>query len=43
MSFDRSVNEVVCHGIPDQRVLVEGDIVNLGEVSLIFSQTFMLM
>ncbi|MCJ1356272.1 MAG: Methionine aminopeptidase 1 [Icmadophila ericetorum] len=24
-----SVNEVVCHGIPDQRVLVDGDIVNL--------------
>lgn len=24
-----SVNEVVCHGIPDQRVLVDGDIVNI--------------
>jgi methionyl aminopeptidase len=24
-----SVNEVICHGIPDQRVLVDGDIVNL--------------
>jgi len=24
-----SVNEVICHGIPDSRVLVEGDIVNL--------------
>jgi len=24
------VNEVICHGIPDQRKLVEGDIVNLG-------------
>ncbi|KAH8087362.1 putative methionine aminopeptidase [Filobasidium floriforme] len=28
-----SVNEVICHGIPDQRPLVEGDIVNL-DVSL---------
>ncbi|ELU45933.1 metallopeptidase family m24 domain-containing protein [Rhizoctonia solani AG-1 IA] len=26
----RSVNEVICHGIPDQRKLEEGDIVNLG-------------
>ena len=25
----RSVNEVICHGIPDQRPLKEGDIVNL--------------
>ncbi|KAF8582672.1 methionine aminopeptidase [Ramaria rubella] len=25
-----SVNEVICHGIPDQRKLLEGDIVNLG-------------
>jgi methionyl aminopeptidase len=25
-----SVNEVVCHGIPDQRKLVEGDIINIG-------------
>ncbi len=24
-----SVNEVICHGIPDSRVLLEGDIVNL--------------
>ncbi|KAK8067543.1 hypothetical protein PG996_006655 [Apiospora saccharicola] len=24
-----SVNEVICHGIPDQRVLLDGDIVNL--------------
>jgi methionyl aminopeptidase len=24
-----SVNEVVCHGIPDSRVLIEGDIINL--------------
>ncbi|CAG8495179.1 8290_t:CDS:2 [Funneliformis caledonium] len=24
-----SVNEVICHGIPDQRELVEGDIINL--------------
>ena len=28
-----SVNEVICHGIPDQRKLVDGDIVNL-DVSL---------
>jgi methionine aminopeptidase type I len=24
-----SVNEVICHGIPDQRVLLDGDIINL--------------
>ena len=29
-AFGRSVNEVICHGIPDQRKLREGDIVNLG-------------
>ncbi|ORX33733.1 peptidase M24, structural domain-containing protein [Kockovaella imperatae] len=28
-----SINEVICHGIPDQRPLVEGDIINL-DVSL---------
>ncbi|KAL8868694.1 MAG: hypothetical protein Q9174_004821, partial [Haloplaca sp. 1 TL-2023] len=28
-----SVNEVICHGIPDSRVLLDGDIVNL-DVSL---------
>ena len=27
--FRRSVNEVVCHGIPDSRKLQEGDVVNL--------------
>lgn len=27
-----SVNEVVCHGIPDQRPLEDGDIVNIGEL-----------
>ncbi|KAF9256541.1 methionine aminopeptidase [Marasmius fiardii PR-910] len=32
-SFCTSVNEVICHGIPDQRVLQEGDIINL-DVSL---------
>ncbi|KAI0062292.1 methionine aminopeptidase [Artomyces pyxidatus] len=32
-SFCTSVNEVICHGIPDQRKLQEGDIVNL-DVSL---------
>lgn len=30
-----SINEVICHGIPDQTVLKEGDIVNL-DVSLYF-------
>lgn len=28
-SLNRSVNEVICHGIPDQRKLKEGDIVNI--------------
>ncbi len=28
-SLCTSVNEVICHGIPDMRALVEGDIVNL--------------
>jgi methionyl aminopeptidase len=28
-SLCTSVNEVICHGIPDDRTLVEGDIVNL--------------
>ena len=26
----RSVNECICHGIPDQRKLQEGDIINIG-------------
>ncbi|KAL9715120.1 Methionine aminopeptidase 1 [Leucoagaricus gongylophorus] len=26
-----SVNEVICHGIPDKRKLQEGDIINIGE------------
>lgn len=26
----RSVNEVICHGIPDQRKLKTGDIINIG-------------
>ncbi|KAH7930806.1 methionine aminopeptidase [Leucogyrophana mollusca] len=30
-----SVNEVICHGIPDQRKLLEGDIVNI-DVSLYY-------
>lgn len=29
----RSVNEVICHGIPDRRKLVEGDIINIGMVT----------
>ncbi|CDO70807.1 hypothetical protein BN946_scf184798.g123 [Trametes cinnabarina] len=28
-----SVNEVICHGIPDKRKLQEGDIINIGTVS----------
>lgn len=28
----RSVNEVICHGIPDQRKLQEGDIINIGKL-----------
>ncbi|EMR63141.1 Methionine aminopeptidase 1 [Eutypa lata] len=32
-SFCTSVNEVICHGIPDQRILLDGDIINL-DVSL---------
>jgi methionyl aminopeptidase len=32
-SLCTSPNEVVCHGIPDQRVLLDGDIVNL-DISL---------
>ncbi|KAH8667058.1 putative methionine aminopeptidase, type I [Xylariales sp. PMI_506] len=28
-SICTSVNEVICHGIPDQRVLLDGDILNL--------------
>lgn len=34
-SFCSSVNEVICHGIPDQRPLEDGDIINL-DVSLWF-------
>ena len=30
-----SVNEVICHGIPDDRALVEGDIVNLDVTSYV--------
>lgn len=36
--FRSSINEVICHGIPDQRKLVEGDIINLGSsVTLIIN------
>ncbi|KAK9780716.1 putative Methionine aminopeptidase [Seiridium cardinale] len=28
-SLCTSVNEVICHGIPDQRILLDGDIINL--------------
>jgi methionyl aminopeptidase len=27
-SLCTSINEVICHGIPDDRALVEGDIIN---------------
>lgn len=37
----RSVNEVICHGIPDQRKLQEGDIVNIGIFSYLVSYCFM--
>lgn len=30
-----SLNEVICHGIPDQRVLLDGDIINL-DISLYY-------
>ncbi len=30
-----SINEVVCHGIPDQRVLEEGDIVNVDITTIV--------
>ena len=26
--FNRSVNEIICHGIPDMRELCDGDICN---------------
>ena len=29
-SHHSSINEVICHGIPDQRKLQEGDIINIG-------------
>ncbi|KAM7219235.1 Peptidase M24, structural domain containing protein [Rhypophila decipiens] len=35
-SLCTSPNEVICHGIPDQRVLLDGDILNL-DVSLYFN------
>ena len=31
-----SVNEIICHGIPDQRPLEDGDIINLGVFLSIF-------
>ena len=34
-SLCTSVNEVICHGIPDSRVLVDGDIVNLDVTAFI--------
>ncbi len=35
-SICTSINEVICHGIPDERVLVEGDIINI-DVTCIFN------
>lgn len=32
--MNRSVNEVICHGIPDDRALEDGDIVNLDVTAL---------
>ena len=34
----RSVNEVICHGIPDQRKLQDGDIINIGQSLTAVSQ-----
>lgn len=31
-SLCTSINETICHGIPDQRKLKEGDIINLGKI-----------
>lgn len=31
-----SVNEVICHGIPDKRKLQEGDIINIGDYPCFF-------
>ena len=41
-SICTSVNEVICHGIPDKRPLVEGDIINL-DVSLCVLQSILPM
>ncbi|KAJ3725988.1 peptidase M24, structural domain-containing protein [Lentinula raphanica] len=35
-----SINEVICHGIPDQRKLQEGDIVNIGHHVSFLSKGF---
>ena len=37
-----SVNEVICHGIPDQRKLVEGDIVNIGTLDALLVLHFLM-
>ena len=29
LRIDSSVNEIICHGIPDQTVLKDGDTINL--------------
>src|ERR671910_1321473 len=34
-SLCTSVNEVICHGIPDSRALIDGDIVNLDVTSFV--------
>lgn len=33
--YHRSINESICHGIPDKRKLREGDIVNIGGILLV--------
>lgn len=38
----RSVNECICHGIPDQRKLQEGDIINIGTSVVISTVLYML-
>lgn len=34
-SICTSINEVVCHGIPDERILAEGDIVNIDLTTIV--------
>lgn len=36
-----SVNETICHGIPDHRKLKEGDIINLGKEAVLFCLSYL--